>query len=83
MFGLGRQQSSEQKIAAAEQEMEMVSDMFNKYAFPKHLETHAIQKLFQTLVLGNPNPCFSVQPRDRESPVDIFPLLCLAPGESL
>lgn len=50
MFGLGRQQSSEQKIAAAEQEMEMVSDMFNKYAFPKHLETHAIQKLF-------PDPC--------------------------
>jgi len=31
MFGLGRQQpSSAEKIAAAEQEMELVTDMFNK-----------------------------------------------------
>lgn len=32
MFGLGRPQpSSAEKIAAAEQEMDMVTDMFNKY----------------------------------------------------
>jgi len=31
MFGLGRPQAtSEQKIQAAEQEMDMVTDMFNK-----------------------------------------------------
>jgi import inner membrane translocase subunit TIM10 len=33
MFGLGRPQpSSAEKIAAAEQEMDLVTDMFNKYA---------------------------------------------------
>jgi import inner membrane translocase subunit TIM10 len=32
MFGLGRPQpSSAEKIAAAEQEMDLVTDMFNKY----------------------------------------------------
>lgn len=32
MFGMGRPQpSSAEKIAAAEQEMDMVTDMFNKY----------------------------------------------------
>jgi hypothetical protein len=35
MFGLGRPQpSSAEKIAAAEQEMDLVTDMFNKYVFP-------------------------------------------------
>ena len=34
MFGLGRPQpSSAEKIAAAEQEMDLVTDMFNKYFF--------------------------------------------------
>jgi hypothetical protein len=33
MFGFGRPQpSSAEKIAAAEQEMDLVTDMFNKYA---------------------------------------------------
>ena len=33
MFGLGRPQpSSAEKIAAAEQEMDLITDMFNKYA---------------------------------------------------
>jgi hypothetical protein len=32
MFGLGRPQpSSAEKIAAAEQEMDLITDMFNKY----------------------------------------------------
>jgi import inner membrane translocase subunit TIM10 len=32
MFGIGRPQpSSAEKIAAAEQEMDLVTDMFNKY----------------------------------------------------
>jgi len=32
MFGFGRPQpSSAEKIAAAEQEMDMITDMFNKY----------------------------------------------------
>jgi hypothetical protein len=35
MFGFGRPQpSSAEKIAAAEQEMDLVTDMFNKYIFP-------------------------------------------------
>jgi len=34
MFGLGRPQpSSAEKIAAAEQEMDLVTDMYNKYVF--------------------------------------------------
>lgn len=38
MFGLGRPQpSSAEKIAAAEQEMDLVTDMFNKYASPEIL----------------------------------------------
>jgi mitochondrial import inner membrane translocase subunit TIM10 len=33
MFGFGRPQpSSAEKIAVAEQEMDLVTDMFNKYA---------------------------------------------------
>jgi hypothetical protein len=42
MFGLGRPQpSSAEKIAAAEQEMDLITDMFNKYdspfpSFPSH-----------------------------------------------
>lgn len=32
MFGMGRPQpSSQEKIAAAEQEMDLITDMFNKY----------------------------------------------------
>ena len=35
MFGFGRPQpSSAEKIAAAEAEMDLVTDMYNKYAFP-------------------------------------------------
>jgi hypothetical protein len=35
MFGFGRPQpSSAEKIAAAEQEMDLVTDMFNKYVMP-------------------------------------------------
>lgn len=34
LFGGRPQPSSEQKIAAAETEIEMVSDMFNRYAVP-------------------------------------------------
>jgi import inner membrane translocase subunit TIM10 len=38
MFGLGRPQpSSAEKIAAAEQEMDLVTDMFNKYVSPSAL----------------------------------------------
>lgn len=42
MFGLGRPQpSSAEKIAAAEQEMDMVTDMFNKYALPPSFRHHS------------------------------------------
>jgi len=38
MFGFGRPQpSSAEKVAAAEQEMDMITDMFNKYIFPPFL----------------------------------------------
>ena len=38
MFGLGRPQpSSAEKIAAAEQEMDLVTDMFNKYVLSPFL----------------------------------------------
>ena len=40
MFGLGRPQpSSAEKIAAAEQEMDLVTDMFNKYDFDLPLQS--------------------------------------------
>jgi import inner membrane translocase subunit TIM10 len=38
MFGFGRPQpSSAEKIAAAEQEMDLVTDMFNKYVESPHM----------------------------------------------
>lgn len=43
MFGIGRPQpSSAEKIAAAEQEMDLVTDMFAKFVTSQHHTTHCL-----------------------------------------
>ncbi len=52
MFGLGRPQpSSAEKIAAAEQEMDLVTDMFNKYAISTLFPTNLIYGKSMLMIL--------------------------------
>jgi len=52
MFGLGRPQpSSAEKIAAAEQEMDLVTDMFNKYAISPLFSLNLIYRKTMRMIL--------------------------------